>query len=104
MSIVLKVSTEKMNASANAVEAELTKVKGSFDDIDNIINRMNTYWEGDGANHSKAVYSNYKDDIMIIMAKINEQIRDLRQMAGVYEKSEREASQVGSGLPNDVIS
>ena len=91
MSIVLKVSTERINASASTVEGELSKVRASFDDLDGIMNRMSSYWEGEGANHYRSVYTKYKDDM-------------LRQMAGVYETAEKQTSQVGTSLPNDVIS
>ena len=64
MSIVLKVSTERINASASTVEGELSKVRASFDDLDGIMNRMSSYWEGEGANHYRSVYTKYKDDML----------------------------------------
>ena len=104
MSIVLKVSTERINASASTVEGELSKVRASFDDLDGIMNRMSSYWEGEGANHYRSVYTKYKDDMLATMTKISKRISDLRQMAGVYDTAEKQTSQVGTSLPNDVIS
>ena len=104
MSIILKVSTDRMNASASNIESELSKVRASFDEIDGVIRRMNTYWEGQGAEHYYASYNSYKDEELAIMSRINEQIKDLRTMAGVYSTAEQEASQFSTSLPNDVIS
>ena len=70
MSIVLKVSTERINASASTVEGELSKVRASFDDLDGIMNRMSSYWEGEGANHYRSVYTKYKDDMLAWLENI----------------------------------
>lgn len=104
MSITLKVSTDKMNAAASAVEGYLSKVRSCFDELDGTMRRTSSYWEGAGADHYRSRYESYKTEISQIVARINEQIRDLRNMAGVYDTAERSASQVGMSLPDDVIS
>lgn len=104
MSIILKVSTEQMNTAASTIESELSNVRKSFDEIDGIMRRMTTYWEGEGATRYSLSYNNFKDEELVIMARISEQIRDLRDMSGVYSTAEKDATQIGTSLPNDVIS
>ena len=102
--MVIKVSTERMRAAADSVESKMNVMRDSFDELDSIMRNCTSYWEGDGADHYRQVYDSYKDDISEVLARLREQIMDLRQMAGIYEQTEQTNTSKGASLPDDVIS
>ena len=103
LSIQLSVSTEQMKAASDSVENRLSTMKTVFDELDTIVKRTSSYWEGEGAEHYRGLYEGYRNDITEIIARLNEQINDLRIMAGIYEQAEAGASSISTGLPDDVI-
>lgn len=103
ISISVKVSTQELRAAADNVQNNVSTMQRSFDEMNTIVKNTVSYWEGEGGDYFRTNYDSYKDDVLQVLNRLKEQITDLRQMAGIYEETEKAAASVGSGLPDDAI-
>ena len=101
--VTLKVSTQAMRETADAIKGELSTLKQAFEKLDSIAKGTATYWQSDAADKYRALYASYKDKTAYITKRLDEQVQDLGVMAGVYEQTEQKNSSVSADLGDDII-
>lgn len=99
----LRVTPEEMLKKANEVEAYVQRIEKRFEELDRIVNRTSAYWQGDAGDKYRRVYGDDKDERTRIINRLREHVTDLRSMAGVYSKTEKEVESIAQSLPADVI-
>lgn len=101
--IYIKVSTEKLVEGSDLVKSSLTDMKSRFSSIADAVNRSNSYWKGEAADKHRRIHGEMQETIDEIMARLGEHVRDLREMAQVYEETEKEAEELAYDLPSNII-
>lgn len=101
--VTIKVEPQILKSISMDVVASIEKTESAFREIDNIIERSGSYWNGNGHTGMQRVYAGKRDDYKKICKMLREHIQSLQQIAGVYEQTEQIASQVAASLEADVI-
>lgn len=103
-SIMLKVSPDELKKKSGGISKEISSIESGFDQIDQLVTGTKKYWEGEASNEHIKSYNKMKDDMKTIMKRLKEHPKDLEQMAGVYEQTEKSVEQIAAALPTDIIS
>lgn len=101
--IAIKVDTDRLVSAASDVEAKIGQMERVFSDMEQKIRASVYFWEGDGASAYMAAYQRKKDIIDVAFRRFRENVTDLREIAGVYERAERETTEAVAELPSDCI-
>ena len=101
--IKLKVTPQKLRDVANIFDTQQNNVVGSAHQMLVIVFEMSHIWEGDAANAYYRKFEELQDDIERVNKIVREQIDDLKNIAGIYERAEQTASAKSSGLPTNPI-
>ena len=71
----------------------------------NIVNQLSgRVWSGEAAEAYKRKFQQLQDDIDRMVNMIDEHVKDLMQMADVYERAENANKELANSLKDDVIS
>lgn len=97
------VETEALIAEAGVVKESVSTIQSKFEDVADIINAVNFYWEGDGAETHKNMYLQKTEKVEEVCRRFREHVRDLYEIAGIYEEAESNAAEEAEALPSDVI-
>lgn len=99
LSGVITVTPAELKAQASIVSKQVGQMEKAFEDLQRKMNSSSSYWKGDAGNHYR---DQYKAKIGIIQEKLQsykKHVRDLEEMAGVYEEGERQAREIANTLP-----
>lgn len=99
----LKVKTEVLLTIAGEVEGQISAMRQQFDEINSIVNRSASYWEGEGQVSYVQKYRSKCDSIETALRRFSENVTDLRTIAGVYTATEAAAVETANTLSSDVI-
>ena len=97
------VKTDQLITVSGSVEGQISKTRAAFSDIEKTIRNTSSYWDGDGHNAFLNTYLGRLARINEALARFEENVTDLRTIAGVYEKADREVQDSIPSLPNDII-
>ncbi len=100
----IKVSTEALNAQAQAIESVVGNLKNQFEQVKNTLDGSRSYWTGAAADKHRQLYSSIETDVSGITERWKKHIDSLRKIAGVYQQTESTAASESSELPSDVLS
>ena len=101
--ITIKVTTEELVRAADNVETFIGNMRDIFGEIDAVVSRSSSYWDGDGHNSHISSYEKRQERVMTALARFQENAEDLKTIAGVYEKAEDENVTQAQALPTDII-
>lgn len=101
--IEVKVSTERLRSAADDVERKIQRLEGVFASIQQRVNRSRGYWDGDGVSAHIAACRKKDDAIRTALRRFRENVTDLREIAGVYEESERKITAANNALSSNWI-
>jgi WXG100 family type VII secretion target len=101
--IQLKVSPEVLKQKAGEVSDEITNLTAGWRELSRTVRSSRTYWQGDASNLHWHAFQENKNEVEAILKRLRDHPKNLQIMAGVYDQAEREADQLSSGLPGDVI-
>lgn len=101
--VTFKVKTEVLHQKSSSINSKIKKVKNKFDEMERLVNSIKTYWEGEASKSNQKYYEGFKDEILEILARLEEHVTDLESMAGVYETTEQEVKSIIEELPKDII-
>lgn len=101
--IRIKVETAVLEARAEAVEEKIKDVRQRFDKIGETVANSRSYWEGDANDAHQREYREYHEEIEEALSRFQENVTDLRRIAGIYREADRAAEQMNRDLPADVI-
>lgn len=99
----IKVETSVLEARADSVEQKIRLVRKRFDTIGETVAGSVNYWEGDANNAHRREYQEYQDEIEEALARFEENVTDLRKIAGIYKEAAKETERFSQDLPSDVI-
>lgn len=99
----LKVTPEVLLSKSAEFSAKLNKMRQDFDSMDSRVADTCAYWMGDANDIFREKYQEYKPEIEEIIRRLEEHVRDLNAMAGVYSEAETEVKSIIEDLPADVI-
>jgi WXG100 family type VII secretion target len=93
------VTTEELTAAAATLSTQLTKVQNCFEKMNATMSASASYWVGIAGDAHRKLYTDQKSAIAEILARYQEHISDLNEMAGVYSAAERDTEAQAEGLP-----
>ncbi|MBQ0027957.1 MAG: hypothetical protein KBS96_05075 [Lachnospiraceae bacterium] len=102
-SVKLKVKSEVLKDVSFEVETKVAKVRNAYERLDGIIRSTGSYWEGDGRVSMYNAYDIRQDDYERMFISIMNHVKNLQEIAGVYELTESTIVSAESMLPGDVI-
>lgn len=101
--MTIKVSTEVLVKASENLTNAVSKAHSTFQEIESIISRTVSYWEGSGHNAMNDAYKVRSDDYNMVFNAIKEHVAKLNNIAGVYSTTESQIVQATSMLSGDVI-
>ena len=101
--IKIKVLPETLMSISADVTQKIGKVQNAFTELENIIQKTSSYWEGDGHSEYVEAYQNRKENYENIFRSFKEHISSLQEIAGVYQQVEAEVEDLSMNLEGDVI-
>lgn len=102
--IVLKVTPEQLLTKAETTKANISSLTASFERISSIIERTRNYWIGEAGDLHRKLYTDEKDQIQEMFARLSEHPADLEKIAKNYMDVEDNVEELAMELPGDVIS
>lgn len=101
--IRIKVNTSVLEEKAGLAEEKIREVRERFERIKGYVDSSRQYWEGEAGDAHRREYQDYQDEIAEALARFQENVTDLRQIAGIYRDVQTEAESFSKDLPVDVI-
>lgn len=95
----LTVTPEELAAQAQQVRSAASELQESFSRMKNLVTETGDYWTGEAADAHRDGYYKKQTSIEEIIARYNEHVRDLEEMAGVYREAEATAASLADELP-----
>ncbi len=99
----LAVNTDELRARAAEAAEKVTRMKNAFQNLEEILQQTQGYWSGIAADAHRDYFSQKKEEIETAVKRLQEDVGDLEQMAGVYETAEKEAGAASADLPGDIV-
>lgn len=99
----IRVTTQQLRAAADEASGYIDKVSKQFEQIESIVNATAGYWEGDGQAAFRKSYTDRLEKIEKALRGFQDNVDDLRKIAGIYEVTEEEAAESVEPLLSDVI-
>lgn len=103
MDFQLTVSTDVLREKAGEISDGVKQLRTDWDEIKRIVENSKSYWKGESGTEHRKRLASMEDDTDTALRRLEEHHGDLLQMAGIYETTENEITEVNSGLPSDVI-
>ena len=101
--ITIKVSSEVMVNQANAIRQTAENTRRLFENIEQIINGSQSYWEGDAQSKHLAAIKKLSPKYIEISKLLCTRTDNLLKMAGLYTESENASVQDSQSLPSNII-
>ena len=101
--IEIKVSTDRLKEVAGDVNTQIDRAGNAFSAIEQTVKSASSYWEGEGHNAQFNAYFRRLEQIQVALRRFRENVTDLEKIAGIYEATEAEATELTSSLPNNII-
>lgn len=102
--VVLKVTPEQLQTKAQVTKDNIKLLQTVFDNISSIMARTQNYWIGEAGDLHRKLYTDEKDQIQEMFARLSEHPTDLEQIARTYLDVENVVENIAMELPGDVIS
>ncbi len=97
------VDTNTMIAKANTVSSVISDVERTFQELQRVVNKTASYWIGIAGDHHRKMFQAEQDDITFILNRLKEHPEDLKLMAGNFELTERNLTELNRQLRSDYI-
>lgn len=101
--VILKVTPEQLQAKAQTTKDNISKLKTSFENIGSIVARTQNYWIGEAGELHRRLYTDEREQIAEMFARLSEHPTDLEQIANTYLGVENVVKNLAAELPGDVI-
>ena len=99
----LQADPELMRQKAVVVQNKINQMKNAFNSLEYVVDQTKIYWMGEAGDVYREIYNEEKDNIEIMLLRLTEHVTDLQKMAAIYAGVEKEAEDIASDLPSDVI-
>ena len=99
----LIVSQEEMRAAASELSGYISYMDGCFQRMKRTMDLTNGYWTGDAGDAHRQLYQEQVENIAQIIARYQEHVRDLNEMAGLYSDAlSRIATMIDGLAPSEL--
>ena len=103
MNGILRVTPEKLIASAQQFSSSAATVQNLTNTMISTVDALNGTWSGEAATSYYQKAHGLQDSINRMIRMINEHSTDLQAMAQVYQEAERAGQESAAALQTDVI-
>lgn len=100
----LKVAPEQLSAKSVEIKRKTDLIRREFASLESRMEKTTSYWNGEANDTYRAKYKEFKDVTEEIIKRLEEHVRDLNMMAGVYSNTEKNIENTIENLPTDIIS
>ena len=104
MTGTIKVSPEKLTATAGEFSSEGSNMTNLVSEMINIVSSMNSTWEGDASVAYITKFNSLESDLQVLNRMIQEHVSDLKEMANLYRTAEQSNADDASSLASGIIS
>ncbi len=101
--VVIKVTTAELYAKSQSISQLLSRMQGNFQGLKVTVDKTGNYWIGEAGDAHREMYREMVPHIEEIAQRLQEHIRELQEIAGVYEETEHQVQELAESLPSDVI-
>ena len=101
--VKLKVTPEQLILKADEVLEDVNTMKTCIDTIQEKVDGTKGYWIGEAGELHRNLYYNQKENIDLIMRRLDEHPKDLKVIAGKYTAVEKEVEGIANALTDNVI-
>ena len=101
---ILKVNPTELKTASAEFGAKGGQVKGLTAEMMNLVNGLNSVWQGEAATAFSSKFKELQDDMDKIYNMIQEHSKDLTEMAQTFEDAENKNDQSALALKGDAIS
>lgn len=100
---VIKVTTEVLYEKSQSISGHLGKMQERFSNMESVVDKTGGYWIGEAGEAHRAMYKEMCPQIEEVTKRLQEHVRDLEEMAGIYDEAASAARELAEELPADVI-
>jgi len=99
----MKVTPEQLRQKADKLRQKILQIQKEFETLEKGIDGTVSYWVGEAGDTCREKYIAFQPEIEEIIRRLEEHVRDLNAMAGVYQEAEMAVKNVIEDLPANVI-
>ncbi len=99
----IKVDTAVLLAKADTVANLISRVRDNFSELHDTVTNTNSYWIGEAGDAYREKYISKQSTFEEAIRRLNENVTDLRTMAGAYATGEQQALSEAESLIESVI-
>ena len=104
MTGTIKVSPQKLIATAGEFSTEGSTMNALVSQMINIVTSMSSTWEGEASTAYITKFKSLESDIQMLNKMIQEHVNDLEQMANLYSSTEQSNADDAAALSSGIIS
>ena len=104
MTGTIKVSPEKLIATAGEFSKEGSNMTNLVSEMINLVTTMNSSWVGDASVAYINKFNSLESDLQVLNRMIQEHVTDLQEMAKLYSTAEQQNAEDASSLASGIIS
>lgn len=97
------VTPDVLLQKSQQIGTEVSKLRNLFDTVQQAVNGTGAFWQGEAGNAHREAYNSREEDFSTMLARLQEHVTDLNQIAGNYLQFENEIREMEEALPDDVI-
>lgn len=101
--LTISTTPEQMQAAASELSGYISEMSECFQQMRNTMTQTGSYWIGEAGEAHRKLYQDQVQKIEEIIARYNEHVRDLNEMAGVYTEAEQQATALVEELPMSML-
>lgn len=101
--LTVRISTEHLAQASGDISKKVSDLRAAFSDMTEAMNRTGGYWLGEAGEAHRRAYDRLKPHQEEVLKRLQEQVSDLAQIAGIWETAEQEVKEIDLSLPDDVI-
>ncbi|MDD3369980.1 MAG: WXG100 family type VII secretion target [Lachnospiraceae bacterium] len=99
----LLVDVAVLDEKASMAETKIKAFCDRIGELEQKMSDMRNYWQGEAADGFQEDFQDKKEMLYEVLGRFQEEIQDLRSIAGIYRDTESHAVQISDDLPTDII-
>ena len=103
MNGILKVTPEELISAAGELAGHIGRMTNCFDTLKRTMQNTGSYWTGEAATAHRELYTQQIPQTEEFIRRLNEHVKDLNTMAGVYQEAEQTATNKAEELPVSML-
>lgn len=100
---ILKVTPAVLRSKSSEFDQNRSQVRSLIEQLSSQVTSLNSSWQGEAAMAYQNAYAGLRDDIERVDRMIGEHVRDLNEMADLYQAADDKVRNESEVLPKDAI-